>query len=459
MNSFLNISSSVILVYFFLITAFYMFLFFIAFIGLVKHKISCGFATSREILKARITPPVSVLVPAYNEEKDIIASVHSLLGLNYGEFEVIVVNDGSKDNTFALLQKEFELIKTSRRYNPQIPTKTVEGIYRSGARKNLIVVNKENGGKADSLNAGINAGRFPLFCSIDADSILEPDSLLRVVHPFMEKYASVVAAGGLINIINGCEHRGSVITDVKTSSSLLVNMQVVEYLRSFLAGRVGFNILKSNMIVSGAFGLFKKQPVIDCGGYRTNIVGEDMELVLRLQHSLRKGKKPCSIYFVPDTVCWTEAPERLKILSRQRSRWQRGLAESLFYHLSMLFNPRYGSVGFIGMPYFLFIEFLSPVVESFGYVIFITGIFTGAVKLLSLWVFILLAVFMGVIFSLLALLMQEVTFPRYRRITDMLKLIFAAVFENFGYRQYMAAVRMKGIIDWLTGKKSWGRME
>lgn len=455
----MQVISLLILAYFFIVSIFYIFIFLLSFKGLISHQIRTKFATTNEILKARITPPVSVMAPGYNEEKSIVASVKSLLELQYGQFEVIVINDGSKDRTMDVLKEEFKLVKTSRKYNPQLASEKIRAIYRSQTVKNLIVVDKENGGKADSLNAGINVSTYPLFCCIDADSVLEQSSLLRVVHPFMESYANIVATGGLIRVANGCKYRGKEVPDVKTSNKMLVNFQVVEYFRAFLSGRMGLSMLDCNLVISGAFGLFKKQSVIDVGGYKKGIVGEDMELVVRLHHYLRRDKKPCGIYFLPDTVCWTEVPENIKTLSRQRNRWQRGLAESLFMHIGMLCNPRYKNVGLIAMPYFFFIEFISPIIELFGYVTFILGFCMKAVSLTSFIAFFLLAVIFGLVLSLLALLMEEVTYHRYKRVRDLLKLMSAAILENFGYRQYMAVVRAKGLYDWMLGRKSWGKME
>ncbi len=459
MNNLLYFLSISILVYFIVISLFYLTIFLLSFMGLVSHQIRAGFATTNEILKAKITPPVSILSPAYNEELSIVASVNSLLTLIYENLEVIVINDASTDKTLDKLKEAFKLKQTARKYNHQIPTKNVKAIYRSQTIKELIVIDKENGGKADSLNAGINICSYPLFCCIDADSVLEKQSLLRMVLPFMEAYSSTVATGGLIRIANGCTYREDYPMEVATSKKWIVNFQIVEYFRAFLAGRMGLNLLNCNMVISGAFGLFKKQPVIDVGGYRNDLVGEDMELVVRLHHELRKDKKPCGIYFIPDTVCWTEAPESYKTLARQRNRWQRGLAESLFCHITMLFNPRYKTVGLIAMPYFVFVEFLSPIIELIGYVIFIIGFFTGAVNLFTFTTFFLLAVIFGLALSLLALMMEEVIFHRYPKVKDLLRLMAAAVLENFGYRQYMAIIRAMGLLDWIRGRKSWGKME
>jgi cellulose synthase/poly-beta-1,6-N-acetylglucosamine synthase-like glycosyltransferase len=459
LDSFLNLCSLPILLYFLGVNAFYLALFSCSFVALVRHQLRARFATPNEILKARITPPVSVLAPAYNEEKSIVASVESLLKLEYGQYEVIVINDGSKDKTLETLKTRFKLRKTAREYHPQIPTQPVRAIYKSDETPNLLVVDKANGGKADSLNAGINISSYPLFCCIDADSVLERQSLVRVVHPFMEAYSDVVATGGLVRIANGCTFRNGEAVDVRTPRRWLVAFQVVEYFRAFLSGRMAFSRFNALLIISGAYGLFKKQAVIDVGGYRHDLVGEDMELVVRLHHERRRQKKPCGLYFVPDPVCWTEAPESLRVLSRQRNRWQRGLSESLAAHLGMLGNPRYGVVGLVAMPYFVLIEWLSPVVEICGYAIFTVGAFRGALDTSAVAAFFLLAVAFGMVLSLLALLMEELAFRRYPQFKDLLRLMAAAVLENVGYRQYMALIRAKGLYDWLRGKKAWGAME
>ena len=442
-----------------LISMYTLLIFCLSFVGLLQHRLKEKFATPLEIRKAKITPPVSILVPAHNEEKSIAASIKSLLNLEYGEFEVVVINDGSKDKTLDVMKEEFQLREIRQDSNHQIPTQKVNAVYRSRTCKNLIVIDKQNGGKADSLNTGINICSYPLFCCIDADSILEKHSLLRIAYPYMEAYSTVVATGGLVRALNGCTVKDGQVQTVKLSKKLIVNFQVLEYFRSFLSGRMGFSALNCLLIISGAFGLFKKQVVIEAGGYRHDTVGEDMELVVRLHHMLRKQKKNYSIQFIPDPVCWTEAPEDIGTLGRQRNRWQRGLGDSLLFHIEMLGNPRYGTVGMVSMPYFFFIEFISPIVEYVGYAFFILGIAFGTVDVRAGLLFFFLTVILGVLMSLISLLMEEITFDRYNRIRDLLRLIAAAVIENFGYRQYITFVRTKGLYDYIRGNKSWGVMK
>ena len=296
-----------------------------------------------------LEPPVSLLVPAYNEEATIASSIRSMLQLEYPHFEIIVVNDGSKDRTLAVLQEEFELVPFPEAYRVAIPTRPIRAIYRSLRHASLRVIDKENGGKSDALNAGINAARSPLFCAVDADSILQRDSLHRVARPFLED-PTTIASGGTIRLANGCRVSEGFLEEVGMPGSWLARIQIVEYLRAFLFGRLGWSPLNAMLIVSGAFGLFRRNVVIEAGGYRTDTVGEDMELVVRLHRLHRLARKPYRIVFVPDPICWTEAPESLTVLRSQRSRWQRGLLESLTLNRRLLFHPRGGAPGWLAFP-------------------------------------------------------------------------------------------------------------
>jgi cellulose synthase/poly-beta-1,6-N-acetylglucosamine synthase-like glycosyltransferase len=291
-------------------------------------------------------PPISLLVPAYNEEATITPSLKSLLQLDYPEFEIIVINDGSKDGTLAELIREFALLPFPQAYRQSVPCQEVRGIYRSTRHPALRVIDKANGGKADALNAGINAARCPLFCAVDADSILQRDSLQKVVRPFVEDPRTIVS-GGTVRIANGCKISGGFLSEVGLPGKLLVRFQVVEYLRAFLFGRLGWTPLNAVLIVSGAFGLFKTGEVIAAGGYRRDTVGEDMELIVRLHRLHRQRGTPYRITYVPDPICWTEAPESLKVLRAQRTRWQRGLAESLTMNRKLLLHPRGGAAGWL----------------------------------------------------------------------------------------------------------------
>lgn len=293
---------------------------------------------------ASFLTPISVLVPAYNEQETIASSVLSLLQLTYPEYEVIVINDGSKDDTLQVLKDSFALTLSSATCPIRLPCQQIRGIYQSSRYPNLKVIDKANGGKADALNAGVNLSRFPLFCGVDADSILQRDSLLRIIRPFLED-PDAIAAGGTVRIANGCQVKDGLLLKAALPNKLLPQLQIVEYLRGFLFGRLGWSSLNALLIISGAFGLFKKDLVIEVGGYRHKTIGEDMELVVRMHKHMRLQKRKYRIYFIPDPVCWTEAPEDLATLAQQRVRWQRGLLESLSANMSLLFHPKSGAVG------------------------------------------------------------------------------------------------------------------
>jgi cellulose synthase/poly-beta-1,6-N-acetylglucosamine synthase-like glycosyltransferase len=402
--------------------------------------------------------PITLIVPAHNEESTIVASIQSLLQLNYPEFEVLVVNDGSSDRTLDALRQEFNLELVPEAFRVRVETRPVRGVYRSRKHPNLRVIDKENGGKADALNAGINGARFPLFCSLDADSVLQRDSLHRLVLPFLED-SRTVAAGGIVRLLNGCDVSGGFLARTGLPRNPLAIVQVVEYLRAFLFGRLGWSPLNAVLCISGAFGLFHKETVITAGGFRTDTVGEDMELVMRLHRLLRHQGRPYRIVFVPDPVCWTEAPESLKVLRSQRIRWQRGLAESLSLNRQLLFSKKGGALGWIAFPFAVLFEFASPVVELAGYVFFAVGLALGVVSLESTLAFLGLAIGVGIVLSVTALLLEEMAFHVYPRMTDILILFGAVLLESFGYRQMNNVWRLIGLWQWATGRRAvWGQM-
>jgi cellulose synthase/poly-beta-1,6-N-acetylglucosamine synthase-like glycosyltransferase len=403
-------------------------------------------------------PPISLLVPAYNEESTIVASIHSLLQLSYYEYEIIVINDGSKDGTLAALQREFDLIPFAEAYWKKLPTKPERGIWRSMRHPNLRVIDKENGGKADALNVGINAARYPLFCAVDADSILQRDSLQLIVNPFIED-ARTIAAGGTIRVVNGCEVSKGFLVSIGLPHKMLALLQIVEYLRAFLFGRLGWSPINAMLVISGAFGLFRKASVIEAGGYRTDTVGEDMELVMRLHRlHLEKGI-PYRIVFVPNPLCWTEVPETLRVLKSQRVRWQRGLSESLVMNIGLLFNRRGGWVGWLAFPFTVLFEWFGPVIEVCGYLFMILGFIFGIISLPAFLIFTLVAVVLGILLSISALMLEEMSFHLYQRRSQFAVLLFMAVFENLGYRQLVMLWRLKGLVFWLIGVKAkWGTM-
>lgn len=403
-------------------------------------------------------PPVSVLVPAYNEEATIAASVRSMLQLEYPEFEIIVVNDGSRDGTLQALEREFRLIAFPEAYWKRIETRPVRTVYRSAAYPNLRVVDKENGGKADALNAGINAARYPLVCGVDADSILERTSLARAVEPFLE-HPHTICSGGTVRIANGCTVRDGFLQHVDLPQRPLPLLQIVEYLRAFLFGRFGWVRLNAVLIISGAFGVFRRDAVVEAGGYRHDTVGEDMELVVRLHRLYRLAGRRYRISFVPDPICWTEAPESLRVLRAQRARWQRGLAESLSMNARLLFHPRGGAPGWIAFPFMLAFEFLGPLVELAGYVFMAECLVLGLVSHEAMLAFLLVALGFGIALSVSALLLEEMSFHIYPRPRHVALLAAAAIIENFGYRQLVSLWRLEGMLKWAgRARARWGTM-
>lgn len=403
--------------------------------------------------------PISILVPAYNEEATIRSSVRSLLQLSYPEYEVIVINDGSKDGTLDALIAEFGLEPFPEAYFAQIPTQPLHGVWRSKRYPQLKVIDKVNGGKADALNVGINAARYPLFCGIDADSVLERESLQRVVQPFLRD-SRVVATGGTVRVANGCTIEGGYLAKVGLPNNLLAMFQVVEYLRAFLFGRLGWSAISGMLIISGAFGLFRKDTVISIGGYRPDTIGEDMELIVRLHYELRRRREPYRIEFLPDPVCWTESPEDLATLRNQRVRWQRGLSESLGSNWRLMFLKNGGVPGWVAFPFMAIFEWLGPVLELAGYAFMLVAWLGGGISWMAFASFLFVAIGLGIMLSVSGLLLEEMSFHMYPERGQLLRLLGVTVLENFGYRQLNSWWRLVGLFRWaFNTRSSWGAMK
>lgn len=407
---------------------------------------------------ADAAPPIALLAPAYNEAMTIAESVRSLLSLQYPSFEVIVINDGSKDETLQVLIDTFELKPIHRHYETGIAHQPIRGVYGATHQPRLVVVDKENGGKADALNAGINVSRAPIFCSMDADSLLEPDALLRAVRPFVEDPERTVAVGGTIRIANGCVISHGRVMEVRPPRNILALLQTVEYLRAFLMARLAWSRINALTIISGAFGLFRRARVIEAGGYTHGTVGEDMELVVKLHRLMRDKGLPYRVAFVPEPVCWTEAPEDLRVLGRQRARWHRGALETFERHWDMMLKPRYGRVGSIGFGYILLVDVIGPIVELLGYLLIPMFWFTGLLSVEYLLAFLAVSFTFGVVISVGALALEESELRRFPRARDLLLLTAVAVFENFGYRQLNNIWRLRGVWQYWRRSQSWGTM-
>lgn len=449
--------NGLVILYFLALNAFYLSTTVFAFMALRRYALRLKTMDLERFLRTGGAPPISLVSPAFNEEATLEEAVRSLLSLNYPDFEVLVCNDGSTDRTLQVLKDAFNLEAVDRVPMGDIPTKTVRGTYRSRRYPNLWVIDKENGGKADALNAGINYCRSALFCAMDADTLLERDALLRIVRPFLEN-TKTVAAGGIIRIANGCTIRKGHVEEVGLPSGYVARVQVLEYLRAFLAGRMGWDAIDSTLIVSGAFGIFDRSLVVEIGGYSTDTVGEDMELVVRLHRHCREQGIDYKIGFVPDPVAWTECPENLTILGRQRDRWQRGLLESLLRHKVMLLNPRYGRLGLVAFPYFFFLEMIGPVVEGLGYFLFLFTVLAGKASIQYVSAFLGVAFILGVVLSISAVCLEEITFRRYPKRSDLFQLFIIGALENFGYRQLNTLWRVRGTLASLRGRGGWGVM-
>lgn len=408
-----------------------------------------------EAFESPFIPGITVIVPAYNESAGIVESVKSLIGLHYPLHEIVVVNDGSTDETLDRLRVGFDLVPAHRAMRGAAACRPVRQTYVSRQNHDLWVLDKENGGKADALNAGVNAARHPYICAVDADTIIEPDALLDVAAPILED-PEVVATGGIVRIANGCTIDHGRVVDVRLPTSRLAVLQVLEYFRAFLVGRVGWTQFNTLLIISGAFGLFRREVVEEVGGYWTETVCEDMELVVRMHRHLHSRGAPYRIAFVPDPVCWTEVPEDLRTLSGQRRRWQRGLGQTLWRHRGATANPRCGTLGLLGMPYFVIFEFLGPVIEILGPPVTLVALLLGYLSLLFFLALLAVAYLLGIALTVAALALEEFNFRRYRQGRDILRLLAYAIVENIGYRQLNDLWRMLAVVDLLRRRTSWG---
>jgi len=406
-----------------------------------------------------LQPFVSIVVPAYNEELTIVDSIHALLALDYDPRELVIVNDGSSDGTLALLQRTFQLVPAPLAFVKPLVSEPVRGVYRSISEPDLVVVDKANGGcKADAANAGINAASGTLVLIIDADTVLEADALSRAVLPFLED-PTTVASGAGVGIANGCRIEGGRVVDIALSRSWFARFQVVEYMRSFLLFRLACASQNAVVIISGAFGLFRREALIAVGGYDKTAVGEDMDLTIRLQRHFRARGEPSRIAFDANPLCWTQAPEDWRSLQSQRQRWRRGLLQSLWRYRGMIGNPRFGTVGLGSLPYMAFFEGLGPLLEGGGYLITIGAAVLGYLNWKYFGMMVAVSVLFGAAVTLLAVLMSDASLRQYRQGRDLALLIAVAILESAGYRQVNAFWGCVGTVQALTGKGGWGSMK
>lgn len=402
--------------------------------------------------------PISLLIPAYNEEENVVQNIKSLLKMDYPNFEIIVVNDGSNDKTHEKIVEAFNLYQIESSQKVSIPTKEVRGVYYNVDYPNLLYIDKENGGKSDALNAGINASSYPLFACLDADSRLEKDALLKLSIEF-NKDKNTIVAGGIVRIANGSVIRDGEFKGFSMPKRIIERFQIVEYYRSFLSGRVSWGISNSMLIVSGAFGVFQKQAVIEVGGYKTNTIGEDMEIVVRLHSYMKKHKRKYKIIFCEDAVCWTQGPMSLKDIRGQRRRWQIGLLDTLISHKNLLFNPKYGTVGLVAVPYFWIFELSGALIEVLGYFIIPFSLIMGELNIFFFVIYFLLATLLGIMLSIGSLILEQYTKKNAMTAKQYILISVYAILENFGYRQLITLFRVEGVLKYRKLRQTWGKIK
>lgn len=454
----MNMFNLLIVAYFFLGNGIYTFLMILSLVSVWMHNRRLTYQGLDELRESVVTPPATIIMPAWNEQEIIVQSVSSILKTDYPNLEVVVVDDGSTDETLARLVNTFRLVEMDLIYRPRLSTRPVRGFYMNPRIPNLLVISKENGGKPDALNVGINTCRTPYFCTLDSDCLLERDALLRLMRPVVRSPLNTVASGGIVRILNGCEVRDGQVVKVGLPLGRVERFQVVEYLRSFLFGRTGWNLLGGTLIVSGAFAVFHRETVIDAGGFKHDTVTEDMDLIVQIHHWAIHKKRKIKMNFTSDPVCWTECPASLSNLAKQRRRWQMGLFQTLWKYSEMLFNRKYGVIGMLSFPFQLYIEGFGAAVEFLGYFMVPMALMLGIVPPTLFVLFMVLGLVYGSFLSVGAVLLEELTYRRYPGFKDLSTLLAYAALENIGYRQVVLYYRFQGLVRFLAGFRSWEKV-
>jgi cellulose synthase/poly-beta-1,6-N-acetylglucosamine synthase-like glycosyltransferase len=454
----MNMINVLIVCYFFIANGIYTVLMIASLVAVWLHNRRLVYQGLQDLRESVVTPPVTIIMPAYNEQDVIVDSVRSVLKTDYPSLEVIVVDDGSTDATLQRLITTFDLVKMDLIYRPRVPTRPLRGFFQNPRISNLLVVSKENGGKPDALNVGINVARTPYFCTLDSDCFLERDALLRLMNPIVKSPINTVVSGGIIRILNGCEVKDAQVVKVRLPETRLERFQVVEYLRSFLFGRAGWDLLGGTLIVSGAFAVFHRESVIESGAFGHDTVTEDMDLVVQLHHWAMHKNRKIKMTFTSDPVCWTEAPAKLSMLGRQRRRWQLGLCQTLWKHSEILFNRKYGIVGMLSFPFQLYVEALGAAVEFIGYFLVPLALLFGMVPATLYILLVLLSLMYGGFLSVGAVLLEELTYRRYPGFRDLVVLLLFAFLENIGYRQLVLYYRFQGVVQFARGFRRWEKV-
>ena len=459
MNTVLLTINDALFLYYLVSNLIYLFLLIFAVRASVLHQRLLISIRLERFRASPFSPPVSIIAPAHNEGQSIAQSVRSFLTLDYPQIEVIVVNDGSTDETMEVLTREFQLLRTDLPYVKEVPCHKVYGIYMSQNEPRLLVVDKEAGGsKADATNAGLNAASSPYVCVLDADSLLEKDALLRVMVPILADPARVMAAGGIVRAVNGSIVEGGQLRKVRLPRRFVEIVQVVEYLRAFLVGREGWSHFNMLMIISGAFGVFRRDLVREVGGYRPSAIGEDFDLVVRMHRRLREKGTDYRACFVPDPVCWTEVPPDWKSVGKQRSRWQKGMIDTLWPNRDMLFRRRFGRIGSIALPNLWIYEACAPVIELIGLCSIVLAAFLGILSGHFLLLFLIFGYAFSTMLSIGGVLLEEITFRRYGDWREVAKLLLCCFAEHFPYHQAHLWWRLRGMWQYARGDVAWGKM-
>lgn len=450
-----NIVNDVIIVYFVVGNSTYTLLMVVSFFAVWFYQKRITYAGLQEVRESPVTPPVTIVVPAFNEENSILLTVESLMALDYPAKEIIVVDDGSTDRTLANLVQRFELIQMDLIYRPRVKATMPTAFFHNPHLPMLTVVSKPNGGKPDALNVGMNLSRSPYFCTVDADCIIEKDALLRLMYPVIRSATNTVLSAGIVRILNGCKTKDGQVVEISLPRRAVEKFQVVEYLRGFLFGRPGWNMVKATFIASGAFCIFHRETAMDAGGFSNETVTEDIDIVASIHRDLRTKKRNYQMVFSTDPVCWTLAPHNLKLLARQRRRWQLGLIQTVTKHNYMLFSPRYGVLGMFSMPFHTFVEAFGCLVEFGGYLLIPFSFLLGMTPLSIFLLFIALSMVYGALLSVGGVLLEEITYRRYPKMRDLLRLLLYASIDNFGYRQLLVIYRCQAFLQYLRGRKKW----
>lgn len=465
MNNFILVMRFLFFLYSFVLIGSYIVLGIISIIESIAYMKKNSFVNYNKILSSNISPSISIIAPAYNESLNIIENVRSLLSCHYANYDVIIVNDGSKDDSLEKLIAAYDLVKVDFLINEQIPTKPLRnGIYKSTnpAFEKLIIVDKENGGKADALNMGLNISANRYVACIDVDCLLIEDALLKLVKPFLETTdTQVIAAGGVIRIANSCIIKEGKMLEINLPNKLMLQGQILEYLRAFLLGRMAWSRLNGLLVISGAFGLFDKKIAISVGGYDTKTVGEDMEIIVRMRRYMEEleSKPKYKVAYIPDPLCWTEAPDSYKVFISQRNRWTRGTIETLKIHRKIGFNKNYGAMGLLSYPYWFLFERMAPIIEILGLIYFGVLIAFEKVRWDYTLAFILVAYLFTVLFSIISIISEELTYHQYKKKGSGIKLILITFLEPFVIHPFILYAAFRGNMDYyFNKKKKWGEM-